>query len=178
MKAFILFFSLLFFHACGSVYYNKLYDPLKDESKKNKLAQMLYEVSGNMNQSNELAFLAIKESRALANEYNLTSPPLYHNFLVNSGLRKRGLCFHFVEDLMKQIKQHNFSAFDFRWGRANGNKLNEHNVIVVLGNKEQNFQNGVILDAWRKSGELFFCKVKDDPKYHFIEWKEGDRRIK
>ncbi len=177
MKAFIFFLAFIFFSACSSIHYNKLYDPIKDKAKEEKLAKMLYRVSGNAQESKELAHLAITQGRALANQYHLVSPPLYHNFLVNSGLRKRGLCFHFVEDLMKEINKRGFSSFDFRWGRANGDKLNEHNVIVVLGDKEQNFNNGIILDAWRNSGELYFCKVKDDLKYHFIEWKEGDRRI-
>ena len=178
MRAFIFLIIFLFFHACSSIHYNKLYDPLKDKAKEEKLASMLYNVSGNAQESHKLAHLAITQSRALANRYHLVSPPLYHNFLVNSGLRKRGLCFHFVKDLMKEINKRGFRSFDFRWGRANGDKLNEHNVIVVLGNKEKEFNNGVVLDAWRKSGELFFCKVKEDSKYRFIEWKEGDRRIK
>ena len=158
MKAFIFFLGFIFFSACSSVHYNKLYNPLKDKAKEEKLTHMLYDVSGNMQESKELARLAITKSRALANSYHLVSPPFYHNFLVNSGLRKRGLCFHFVQDLMQEINKQGFSSFDFRWGRANGNKLNEHNVIVVLGNREKNFKNGVILDAWRKSGELFFVR--------------------
>jgi len=134
-------------------------------------------ISNNRREANELATLAIIHSKRLANSYNLVSPPSYHNFLVNSGERKKGLCYHFVDDLMREINKRDFKSFKFRWGRANAEKLNEHNVIVVLGNRENQWEEGVVLDAWRDSGRLFFTKVKDDKEYRFRPWQEGDIRI-
>ena len=178
MKKIIFIITVIFLlNSCGAVHYNSLLTP-KDSTKISKLEKELLTVSNNQKEAHKLAIIAIKTPRALANRYNLVSPPLYHNFLVNSGQRSRGLCYHFVEDTMAEINKYNFSSFKFRWGRANANKFNEHNVIVVTGNKDSNFSNGIILDGWRNSGELFFCKVKDDPKYKFIEWQEGNERIK
>ncbi len=177
MKRFFLSFLLIFFvSGCGTVAYKQIHTP-KDEPKIEKLKKELLTVSDNPKEAQELAELAIAYSKVLANRYNLVSPPLYHNFLVNIGQRKRGLCFHFVEDLMQEINRHDFKSFHFRWGRANGDKFDEHNVIVVTGNKNDNFSDGIILDAWRNSGNLVFWPVKDDPKYRFIEWDEGNRRI-
>jgi hypothetical protein len=79
---------------------------------------------------------------------------------------------------MAKINQRGFKSFKFVWGRANGDKLNEHNVIVVTGKKDYNFYNGIILDAWRNSGDLFFCRVKDDKEYKFTPWQEGNSRIR
>jgi len=177
MRLFIAIFTLIFtLSSCSSVKYSSTYS-IKDNAKIEKLTQILTNLGGNRAEAQELATLAVTHSKKLANEYNLVSPPQYHNFLVNSGQRERGLCFHFVEDLMKEIKSRNFKSFDFKWGRANGDKLDEHNVIVVLKKGSQDFKNGIILDAWRKSGNLYFIKLKDDPKYHFTEWKEGNKRL-
>ena len=169
----ILFFII---NGCGSIKYKNLHT-IKDNNKIEKLNNMLVSLGGTKQESIELAILAITKSKELANSYNLVSPPTYHNFLVNSGQRKRGLCFHFVEDLAKEINSRNFKSFDFRWGRANADKLNEHNVIVVLKKGSSDFKNGIILDAWRNSGNLLFLKVKNDPKYNFTPWKEGDNKI-
>ena len=177
MRVVIVFLSIIFMlNSCSSIKYNSLYR-VQDNAKIDRLTNMLVEIGGDKKEAKELALLAITHSKELANSYNLVSPPLYHNFLVNSGQRSRGLCFHFVEDLMKEINSRHFKSFDFKWGRANADKLNEHNVIVVLKKGSNDFKNGVILDAWRNSGDLLFLKVKDDTKYSFTEWEEGNKRI-
>ncbi len=176
MRKTILFFLLLLFvSGCGSVYYNSLYDP-QDSSKIKRLSKMLQQLSHDPKESKELATLAVTHSKVLANRYKLVSPPLYHNFLVNSGKREKGLCYDFVDDLMAEIRTRHFKHFTFKWGRANANALDEHNVIVVLS-KGVPFKEGIILDAWRNSGKVYFVKVKDDPKYQFKEWQEGNSRI-
>ena len=175
-KLFFLIVAILFLNSCTSVHYKNIYTS-KDNQKIEHLKEELLTVSNNKDEAKELATLAVIYPKILANRYNLVSPPIYHNFLVNSGQRKRGLCFHFVEDIMQEINSRNFKSFNFRWGRANADKIDEHNVIVVTGNKNSNFQDGIILDGWRDSGELFFCRVKDDPKYRFVEWAEGNSRI-
>jgi len=173
---FIVFASLFFINGCSSVRYNTLYTQ-KDNIKIDKLKSMLIGLGGKKRESSELATLAVTHSKGLANRYNLVSPPLYHNYLVNSGQREKGLCYDFVDDLMVEINSRNFKSFDFKWGRANANKLDEHNVIVVVKKGSSDFQNGIILDAWRNSGKVLFLKLKDDPKYRFKEWLPGNKRI-
>ena len=178
MRILIAIFTIIFvLSSCSSIKYSSTYS-IKDNSKIEKLTNILAELGGDRSEAKELATLAVIHSKKLANDYNLVSPPQYHNFLVNSGQRERGLCFHFVEDLMKEINSRGFNSFDFKWGRANPDKLDEHNVIVVVKKGSSDFNNGVILDAWRNSGNLYFIKVKDDPKYRFKEWLEGNKRIK
>ncbi len=176
MRVVFIILALFILNSCSSVRYNNLYTP-KDNIKINRLTNMLIKIGGDKQESKELATLAVIDSKKLANDYDLVSPPLYHNFLVNSGQRKRGLCFHFVEDLSKEINSRGFRSFDFKWGRANANKFNEHNVIIVTKKGSKNIQNGIVLDAWRNSGDLYFNWVKDDKKYNWKEWFEGDRRV-
>ncbi len=165
----------LFLASCSSIHYNLPYS--KEDTKKiYKLKRELIALGGEPYEAQELATLAVVKSKALANSYKLVSPPQYHNFLVNSGKRERGLCYHFVQDLDKEIKNRDFKSFKFKWGVANQNRLNEHNVIVVLG-KNTPWEEGIILDAWRNSGKLFFTKVKDDKEYKFREWREGTNSL-
>ena len=172
----ILFAITLIFTNCTTIHYKNLYTTA-DNPKINRLSSMLYQLSGNSYESKELATLAITQSKVLANRYKVVSSPWLQNLLVNTGFKQRGLCYQYVEDLMPAIKERGFTSFDFKWGQANANKLNEHNVIVVLKKGSNDFDNGIILDAWRHSGDLYFTKVKDDPKYHFVDSKEGDRRL-
>ncbi len=171
LKFIIFSFLVLFLSACSSIHYKTLYS-LEDTNKIQKLKTQLLKIGADPSEAQELATLAVIKSKELANAYNLVSPPQYHNFLVNSGKRERGLCYHFVQDLDKEIRLRHFKTLHFKWGVANQNRLNEHNVIVVLG-KNTKWEDGIILDAWRKSGKLFFTRVKDDKEYHFKEWKEG-----
>ena len=163
--------------SCSSVNYPTL-NKDTDYKKIDKLTKELLSLSDNKQEATELATLAIRYPRALANRYKLVSPPLYHNFLVNSGKRERGLCYHFVQDIQKEINSRNFKSFSFKWGVANQNMLNEHNVIVVMPKKGGNFDDGIILDAWRNSAELYFSKVKDDKEYSFTEWIDGTNKLK
>jgi hypothetical protein len=45
-----------------------------------------------------VADAAFRVSVSLANDYDLVRPPLFHNFLVNLGIKKRGLCIHWTRD--------------------------------------------------------------------------------
>ena len=172
----ILILSFFLINGCGSVKYGNLHKS-NDYQKIELLKKELATLSNNKQEIQELAALAITKPRELANRYNLATPPQYHNFLVNSGQRSRGLCYHFVQDIQSEINSRNFKSFSFKWGVANQNRLNEHNVIVVMPKNGGDFRDGVILDGWRDSGELFFCKVKDDTEYNFKEWKEGSKKL-
>ena len=104
-------------------------------------------------------------SQQLKKEYQLVSPPLYHNFLVNIGAKNRGLCWHFAYDMLSHAKELKLSSFDFYIGGANiDDYWEEHNSLVVTC-KKCSFSKGVVLDPWRNSGDLYFSNVKNDKKY-------------
>ena len=97
----------------------------------------------------------------LKREYRVLGPPQFHNFLVNAGVRKRGLCHQWTRDLMAQLSALNPKTLDLHWGTARAGTLREHNTVVVTA-KRQPFADGIVLDPWRHSGRLFVGRVADD----------------
>lgn len=115
-----------------------------------------------------LANSMLQYAAQLAKDYELVKPPLYHNFLVNIGLKKRGLCWHFASDMLTHALSLGLK-FDYYIGGANiAAYWQEHNSLVVTC-RGCAFADGIVLDPWRDSGKLFFAKVKNDPDY---EWSQ------
>ena len=122
-------------------------------------------------EARQVAETALKASAYLKEEYRLVRPPVLHNLFVQMGLRDRGLCYHWTEDLMSQLNKLQLEYYQLRWGVAHrGSDLREHNTVVITANG-QPFERGLVLDPWRHSGKLYWVVVKDD-KY---PWKELPR---
>jgi hypothetical protein len=122
-------------------------------------------------EARQVAETALRASVFLTEEYRLVRPPILHNLFVQMGLRDRGLCYHWTEDLMYLLHTIELNNYQLRWGVAyRGSDLREHNTVVITANG-QPFENGLILDPWRYSGKLYWVVVKDD-KY---PWKELPR---
>lgn len=109
-----------------------------------------------------VADTAIRISMVLANEYQLVSPPLYQNHLVNTGKRKRGLCVEWRKDLMEHLSALNQRSFDFHWGVAHHDSEWRYHSSVIVTAKGRPFREGIVLDPWRNSGMLFWTPVKED----------------
>jgi len=118
------------------------------------------------------ALLLAKESlahtRVLAKQYQLMTPPDYHNALTNMGYRERGLCHEWAEDMMVHLKKQNFKSFDLRWGIAFKGEPKEHNSVVVVA-KGKALKDGMLIDPWRLSGELYWKRVTQDKGYVWLE---------
>jgi hypothetical protein len=106
-----------------------------------------------------------KQTSKLTKEFKLTSPPWFHNFLVNTGLREKGLCYHWSDGLYVYFLDKEYPSFEFHLLGANiGEYLYEHNTLVVVA-KGAKVLDGVLVDPWRDSGKLYFSNVKEDKKY-------------
>lgn len=119
-------------------------------------------------EAQRLAQVALEYPMRLASDYQLTQPAITHNVLVNLGMRPRGLCIHWTEDMLYELATLNLQTLDLYWGVAyptNPFRL-EHSSPVVTA-KGQPFDSGLLLDAWRNSGELYFGPVADDPRYQW-----------
>jgi hypothetical protein len=109
----------------------------------------------------------------LANEYRLIATPNAHNVLVNTGQRKRGLCYHWAQDMTDHIvKGRTFKTLSLRRVVANQGRRFEHNVLSVAA-KGKGINDAYILDAWRDSANLYWVKTGDDPLY---VWKKYTKR--
>lgn len=114
-----------------------------------------------------LADTAVRFSLQQVADYRLTKPPLAHNVLVNAGLKPRGLCIHWTEDLLTRLHELDTHSFQLWWGVADRPTPFhvEHSTVVVTASGEP-FVSGLVLDGWRNSGWLYWAPVAAD-KYRW-----------
>jgi hypothetical protein len=113
-------------------------------------------------EARRVAETAIRASAVLAEEYQLIKPAVVHNVFIQLGLKDRGLCYHWTEDLLHRLQALNLKSFSLHWGVAHrGSNLREHNCVVITA-KGQDFFEGILLDAWRNSGNLYWTQVTKD----------------
>jgi len=127
-------------------------------------------------EARRLAHEALTYSRTLAERYRVSASPWVHNFLVNVGLRDRGLCYQWADDLYTHLAALHLKTLALYPVGANiGSYLTEHNALAVLPTHHVTpLEYGVLLDPWRHSGDLFFLPVGKDTKYR---WRVRQERI-
>lgn len=146
------------------------------------LSQILQGLDANISgeEADALARDIYRKSYELSEKFELVSPPQFHNFLVNVGVREKGLCYHFSDALYIHLKHQGYEHFDFHLVGANiGEYWSEHNALVVVA-KECNTEtcilnSGILIDAWRDSGEVYYAKLNEDRAYH---WRHRSERCK
>jgi hypothetical protein len=121
-------------------------------------------------EAQRVAQIAYTTGRDFKREWGVTWPPGFHNFLVNTGARKGGLCFQFAEKLLLRLAEQKWETVEFHWAESFERSLSEHNVIVVTA-KGQPFSRGILLDNWRYGGRLVWGAIIDDPHYQWHENK-------
>lgn len=175
MVAALVLFGVCGAAVCGAAEYGTYGDPnlhSPDQGDRDRILRLqkdLLALARTIDERDALlvADTAIRSSLVLAREYELAKPPLWHNFLVNQGLKKRGLCSNWTTDLLTRFRKLDQKSFDFHWGIAHADTpWRIHNTVVVTG-KGHAFEEGIVLDGWRDSGRLFWTRVKAD-KY---PWK-------
>lgn len=114
------------------------------------------------------AHISITYAQQLKREYGVTDPPIVHNMKVNSGLRPRGLCYHWAEDMEARLKEEDFRTLQVHRAIANAFSRNpfeiEHSTAVI-SRKGDTMEEGMVLDPWRFGGIVFWSPVPEDPKY-------------
>jgi hypothetical protein len=113
------------------------------------------------------AATAYSYSLELAREYRVVRPAIWHNVLVNWGVRKRGLCYQWADDLSAKLESLHLHALQVRRGVARLETRREHSSVVLTASGQM-FDQGIVLDAWRHSGRLYWGPVRAD-KYPWIE---------
>lgn len=113
-------------------------------------------------EARRVAETAIRESAILAEEYQLVRPAVAHNLLIAIGIKERGLCYQWAEDLMKRLEALELESFQLHWAVAyRGSDLREHNCVVITVSG-QPFAKGILFDPWRHSGNLYWTPVVKD----------------
>jgi len=176
--------TLLLLSACSNIHYDGVSLDKKgntvvsainsnDIQKIENLRKAIMTLGPNIvpSEANFVAREAVLHPKVLANRYKLTSPPLYHNVLVNYGKRPRGLCWQWTHDMGKQINRPMKSLHFFHGVAFRRNYWKEHSTLVVAA-KGKGVPDGIVLDPWRFSGELFWSHVKDDKKYPWVQFTD------
>ncbi|WP_254437049.1 hypothetical protein [Ruegeria arenilitoris] len=105
----------------------------------------------------------------LAQEYQITDPPLIHNAKVNKGLRTRGLCWHWAEDIERRLKQEKFRTLTLHRAIANAdNPFRIDHSTAIISRRGDSMHDGVVLDPWRYGGVLFWSPLREDTRYDWV----------
>ena len=120
-------------------------------------------------EAQRIARCAYNTGRELKREWRVAWPPGFHNFLVNTGARKAGLCYQFANELLLRLDGLKLQTVELHWAESFVGTMSEHNVIVVTA-RGQPFAQGILLDNWRYGGRLVWGPVNADPHYR---WKEN-----
>lgn len=118
-------------------------------------------------EADELALTAIETSARLSEDFKPMCLPWANNALKNAGLRKRGLCYEWRDDLYPHLHVLNLKTMDLHLTSAFRGTPREHNGIIVTA-RGQRFENGLILDPWRRGGRLWWGTFAQDKKH---KWK-------
>ena len=152
--------------------------PSKEIAKAEELAKQLAALSRRVdpNEAKLLAECAYATVARLRPEYNMFGTPIFNNFLVYHGWRKRGYCYQWTEDLLLALDRLNLKTLELHWGDAYRETWRENNCLVVTA-KGQPFDRGMILECWRHFGHLRWNLVPSDqdPYYENAEWAEKVR---
>jgi len=105
-----------------------------------------------------LADCAYATASQLRRQYSMFGTPIFNNFLIYHGLKKRGYCYQWSEDLLVALDALKLTSLELRWGESNPGNWRENNCIVVTA-KGRPFRSGIMLDCWRHLGHLYFGPV-------------------
>ena len=152
--------------------------PAKDSAKAEQLADQLARLSRRVdpNEAKLLADFSYATVARLRQEYRPFGTPIFNNFLVYHGWRKRGYCYQWTEDLLLALDTLKLKTLELHWADAYRDTWRENNCLVVTA-KGQPFERGMILECWRHFGHLRWNLVPsdEDPYYENAKWAEKVR---
>ena len=137
--------------------------PKNDSAAAEGLASKLAALSPTVNREEAelLAECAYATVSKLRRDYRMFGTPIFNNFLIYHGLRKRGYCYQWSEDLLVALDKLRLTSLELHWGEYDPRTWRENNCIVVTA-KGQPFQRGIMLECWRHLGHLYFGPVASD----------------
>src|SRR6266513_1475564 len=142
----------------------------KDEKSIKKLRDALVALAPDVDpgEAEVLSVTAHTASRSLAREYGLLWSPIFQNFLIHMGKRQRGYCGHYARDIGERLKELRLKTLVLHWGAAFAGTEDESNCLVVTA-RNQPFEDGIVIDGWRRAGRVFWCALKKDSEYDLAQ---------
>lgn len=112
------------------------------------------------------ATIAYQYTSQLAIEYEITDPPLIHNTKVNAGIKPRGLCWHWAEDMENRLTAEGFETLDIHRAIANAdNPFRIDHSTALISAAGDTMYEAIVLDPWRFGGILFWSPIAQDDSY-------------
>jgi len=144
----------------------------KDSADAEELANKLGALSPRVdrNEATLLADCAYATVARLRQEYRMFGTPIFNNFLVYHGWKKRGYCYQWTEDLLLALDTLKLKTLELHWGESYAGTWRENNCVVVTA-KGQAFDRGMILDSWRHFGHLRWNLVPSDEDRYYEDHK-------
>ena len=149
-------------------------DPANAEALANKLASLSPRVD--QNEAKRLADCAYATVAGLRREYRMFGTPIFNNFLVYHGFRKRGYCYQWMEDLLLALDELKLKTLELHWGETYAGTWRENNCLVVTA-KGQPFDRGIMLESWSHLGHLRWRPVLSDEQ-HYVENRKYAERVR
>jgi hypothetical protein len=142
--------------------------PARDFAKAQELSKQFAALSPRVDPSEAklLAECAYATVARLRQQYQMFGTPIFNNFLVYHGLRKRGYCYQWTEDLLLALDTLQLKTLELHWGEAHAGTWMENNCLVVTA-KGQAFERGMILDCWRHFGHLRWNLIPSDEDRYY-----------
>ncbi len=165
----LLLLLFLFFTACTVTPSNI------SQSRVEELSKLLKSLDSSISskEAKSLSDEIFQETGKLRKKFNPTSQAQFNNFLINAGVKEKGLCYDWSDALYLHFSKKEYASFEFHLLVAHkGKYFYEHNTLVVVA-KGGNVLEGIVIDPWRNSGNLYFSKVNEDKKY---EWRHRSKR--
>jgi hypothetical protein len=118
-----------------------------------------------------IAGMAVEKAADLREQYAVELTPWMHNVEVNWGTKPRGHCYHYAIDMGATLRPELAPYWQLYFVQAKPGSVLEHNAVVIT-QKHQPWETGIVLDAWRNAGVLYFGPVLAD-KY---PWQLSTKR--
>lgn len=171
MKAFTSFVLLFVFVLVGNAAIARSGLPTRGtEQEIAALAREIQSLGPEVNPDEALraAWVTYDYTYQLAQEYQITDGPLIHNTKVNMGKKPRGLCWHWAQDIEARLKQENFQTLELHRAVANSFNIRLEHSTAIISRRGDDFRQGIVLDPWRKGGEVFWARTVEDRRYTWL----------
>ncbi|MEM9425954.1 MAG: hypothetical protein AAGA06_04560 [Pseudomonadota bacterium] len=152
--------------ACGTAPEKRAFASASDLEQ---LEQMILAMRDDIDpaEASRAAAIAFAHTRDLSIQYQITDPPLVHNTKVNMGLKPRGLCWHWAEDIEKRLDAEGFETLEMHRAIAEGRGIRIDHSTAIISARGDGYRQGVVLDPWRTGGALVFIPVVEDTRYNW-----------
>jgi len=111
---------------------------------------------------NKIARVCVVEGENFAQENRAVRPSWLNNCLVNVGIHRSGLCWHYRNHLYDQLHAMNRKYFEVHTGvRDKGRTFHEHHCVVIVP-AGGGFHDGLVIDPWQESGRTIWFATQGE----------------